>query len=87
MSEGECAPPFVNFTSRLMKVGEGQGEFLTPLCKIDLPSRVRDEKEVPMTRTFFLRMYLTYYIFKPTPTEEKFEKSALNLSLKCPVDW
>ena len=76
MSEGECAPPFVNFTSLkgtwrvLMTVGERLGEFWTPLSKIDLPSRVRDGEEVPMTRTFFLRMY--YYIFKPTPIEEKF---------------
>ena len=59
MSEGECAPPFVNFTSLkgtwrvLMTVGERLGEFWIPLSKIDLPSRVRDGEEVPMTRTFF----------------------------------
>ena len=59
MSERESAPPFVNFTSLkgtwrvLMTVGERLGEFWTPLSKIDLPSRVRDGEEVPMTRTFF----------------------------------
>ena len=83
MSERECAPPFVNFTSLkgtwrvLMTVGERLGEFWTPLSKIDLPSRVRDGEEVPMTRTFFLRMYLAYYIFKPTPKEAKFKKMKL----------
>ena len=33
---------------------------------------MRDGEEVPLTRTFFLRMYLAYYVFQPTPIEEKF---------------
>ena len=51
MSEGECAPPFVNFTSLkctrrvLMTVGERLGEFGTHLSKIDLPSWVHDGEE------------------------------------------
>ena len=78
MSERECAPPFVNFTSLkgtwrvLMTVGERLGEFWTPLSKIDLPSRMRDGEEVPMTRTFFFA-----YVFSLLYIQTNSERSKI----------
>ena len=36
---------------------------------------MRPSFKVPMTRNFFLRKYLAYHTYKPTPIEEKFQKA------------